>query len=686
MKKILLAIGLSIGFSSLQAQYWQLPNISIGQNPGGLNTDVEEPLAGVTGWTSIQAASATAVWTAAQTLPFAFQFNGSAVTQYKVSSTGVLTFDVASPLAAPSATNLALPNSAIPNNSICVWGVNCSGANDNIVTKTFGTAPNRQYWVQFSSCSNVANANIFAYWALVFDETTNKIHIVDQRTAATSGVTAIAITAGIQLTSTSAISVAGSPSLASTTGTTAGSDDTPIDNTYYTFTPGVQPANDAAIMGMTPKILTKGSFATVGNNVAVTAKVQNIGSATMSSYTIKINDGAATQSFPQTTPLVSGGISNIPINYAMTTTGIKPIKLWVELTGDSNHLNDTTTSEFGGATFTPLHTPVFEEATGTWCQWCPRGAVFMDSLVKTHPDAVAIAVHNADPMAVAVYDAGMAPLIGGYPSGLVDRKEEKDPSEFLTAYTDHKTDFGVGDITINQPTIAGSAMTVKVDVKMAIATKPSYNYQLALVVTEDDVHGTTAAYNQANAYAGGANGVMGGFELLPSTVPAAQMYYNHVARMISGSFIGQTASLPGTMTAGSTYSYTFNWTAPAGTVLYKCKANVLLICGLSGEVHNGKWMGAYPTSVNTVLNEEDFNVFPNPSNDYLNLDFTLQAASDVMVSMTDLTGKTVYTNTLKNLNGSQGLVINTSYLSDGMYMLSVKTAGGNITRKVSVAH
>jgi hypothetical protein len=30
MKKILLAIGLSIGFSSLQAQYWQLPNISIG--------------------------------------------------------------------------------------------------------------------------------------------------------------------------------------------------------------------------------------------------------------------------------------------------------------------------------------------------------------------------------------------------------------------------------------------------------------------------------------------------------------------------------------------------------------------------------------------------------------------------------------------------------------------------------
>ncbi len=685
MKKILLFLGLSIGFYSLQAQYWQLPNISIGQNPGGLNTDVEEPITVVTGWTSIQATSSTPVWSATQTLPFAFQFNGAAVTQYKVSTSGVLTFDVATALAAPSATNAALPNAAIPDKSICAWGVTCTGTNDNIATKTFGTAPNRQFWIQFSSASYPTNATIFTYWAFVLDETTNKIHIVDQRTGASSGSAVLSITAGIQISSSSAISVFGSPSLTSTTTTTSG-DDTYIDNTYYTFTPGVQPVNDAAVMNMTPKMLTNGSFATVGNNVAVTAKVQNIGSATMSSYTIKINDGATTQSFPQTTPLASGGISTIPINYAMTSTGIKPIKLWIELTGDSNHLNDTTTSEFGGASFTPLHTPVFEEATGTWCQWCPRGAVFMDSLLKTHPDAVAIAVHNNDPMTVAVYDAGMGPLIGGYPSGLVDRKEEKDPSTFLTAYTDHKADFGVGDITIYQPTIVGSAMTVKVDVKMAIATKPSYNYQLALVVTEDQMHGTATTWNQANAYAGGANGVMGGFELLPSTVPAAQMYYNHVARMISGSFIGQTASLPGTMTAGTTYTYTFNWTAPAGTVLYKCKANALLICGLSGQVHNGKWMGAYPTSVNNILKEEDFNVFPNPSNDYLNLDFTLQAASDVMVSMTDLTGKTVYTNSLKNLNGSQGLVINTSSMTDGMYMLSVKTSGGNITRKVSVAH
>ncbi len=686
MKKLFLLLGLSMGFSAVQAQYWQLPNITIGQNPGGLNTDVEEPLAGVTGWTSIQAASATPVWSATQNLPFAFQFNGAPVTQYKISTTGVLTFDVATALPAPSATNAALPNAAIPNNSLCVWGINCSGANDNIVTKTFGTAPNRQYWVQYSSCSNVANANIFAYWAFVFDETTNKIHIADQRTAATSGATAIAITAGIQFTSSSAISVAGSPALASTTAATAGNNDLPNDNTYYTFSVGTQPSKDAAVLSMTPNAVTLGSFATVGGNVAVSVKLQNIGSTAMTSYNIKLNDGATTQNYPQSTALASGAITTIPISYAMTSTGIKPIKLWVELTGDADLSNDSSKSEFGGASFTPVHTPVFEEATGTWCQWCPRGAVFMDSLEKVHPDAVAIAVHNADPMTVTVYDAGMGPLIGGYPSGLVDRKVEEDPSDFLTAYTTHKGDFGVGDITINQPTIVGNAMTVKVDVKMAITTKPNYDYRLALVVTEDDMHGTGSTWNQSNAYAGGANGIMGGYESLPSSVPAAQMYYDHVARMISGSFNGQSGSLPGAMTAGSTYSYTFNWTAPAGTVLHKCKANALLICGLSGEIHNGKWVGAYPTSVNNILKEENLTIFPNPSNDYLNIEFTMSQASDVVVSMTDMTGKTVYQNLLKNLNGSQGLVISTSSMTNGMYSLSMKTAEGTITRKVTIAH
>lgn len=446
------------------------------------------------------------------------------------------------------------------------------------------------------------------------------------------------------------------------------------------------PANDLSLVASTPSAASYKSYATVGGNVSVQGLVKNLGASTVTSYTVKLNDGTTTQSFPQTASLIPYTSTTFSLNYPMTSTGIKPIKMWVEYTGDAIHTNDSSFSEFGGATFTPVNTPVFEEATGTWCQWCPRGAVFMDSLVKVHPDVVAIAVHNSDPMTVATYDAGMGPLIGGYPSGLVGRKLEADPSDFLTEYTNHLADFGVADLTVVQPTLTGNTLQVKVDVKMAVSTKPSYDYRLALVVTSDDVHGTATSWNQANAYAGGANGVMGGFELLPSTVPAAQMYYDHVARDITGGFTGVSGSLPGTMTAGSTYSYTFNWTVPAGVELQKSKANVLLISGLSGEVQNGKWKGAFPTSVKDIVAAGQLNIFPNPSNDYLNLDFTLNATSTVTISMIDVTGKAVYNNKLSNLTGNQGLVINTSNLANGVYSLSLQTTEGTITRKVTIAH
>ena len=446
------------------------------------------------------------------------------------------------------------------------------------------------------------------------------------------------------------------------------------------------PANDLSLVASTPSAASYKSYATVGGNVSVQGLVKNLGASTVTSYTVKLNDGTTTQSFPQTASLIPYTSTTFSLNYPMTSTGIKPIKMWVEYTGDAIHTNDSSFSEFGGATFTPVNTPVFEEATGTWCQWCPRGAVFMDSLVKVHPDVVAIAVHNSDPMTVATYDAGMGPLIGGYPSGLVGRKLEADPSDFLTEYTNHLADFGVADLTVAQPTLTGNTLQVKVDVKMAVSTKPSYDYRLALVVTSDDVHGTATSWNQANAYAGGANGVMGGYELLPSTVPAALMYYDHVARDITGGFTGVSGSLPGTMTAGSTYSYTFNWTVPAGVELQKSKANVLLISGLSGEVQNGKWKGAFPTSVKDIVAAGQLNIFPNPSNNYLNLDFTLNATSTVTISMIDVTGKAVYNNKLSNLTGNQGLVINTSNLANGVYSLSLQTTEGTITRKVTIAH
>ncbi|MBL7755136.1 MAG: choice-of-anchor J domain-containing protein [Chitinophagaceae bacterium] len=463
---------------------------------------------------------------------------------------------------------------------------------------------------------------------------------------------------------------------------------------YLLFLDNIQvkvlPANDGALLDMTPDIASYRSFATVGSPVAVQGLFQNQGSATVTSYTVKVNDGSTTQSYPQTANVLPYGTHIFSLNYNMPSTGIKPIKMWAEVGGDNNHVNDSTSSEFGGATFTPTPTVVFEEATGTWCGWCPRGAVYMDSIAKMHPEVVAIAVHNNDPMTVAAYDAGIGDLVGGYPSGVVGRKVEADPSEFFTAYNDHKNDFSVGDITVGTPTITGSTMTVKADVKMAVNTKPNYDYRVALVVTEDGMTGTAASWAQANYYSGAAApnlvGAGHNWDNEPNPVPASSMEYDHVARDIMGGFTGVAGSLPATMTAGTTYSYTFNWTIPAGFRPWMAKANVLLISGLSGEVQNGKWVNVKPASVDDVNAVNDVKVFPNPTSNYLNLEFTMNTTSDVLVTMTDITGKTVYSQNLNNLNGNQGLVIPTGSMTDGIYVLSVKTKEGTSTQKVTVRH
>lgn len=66
-----------------------------------------------------------------------------------------------------------------------------------------------------------------------------------------------------------------------------------------------------------------------------------------------------------------------------------------------------------------------EEATGTWCTWCPRGAVFMAKMKEDYPDDfIGIAVHNQDPMTLTSYNTGLTNLPGfsGFPSVVVRRQ------------------------------------------------------------------------------------------------------------------------------------------------------------------------------------------------------------------------------------------------------------------------
>jgi hypothetical protein len=340
---------------------------------------------------------------------------------------------------------------------------------------------------------------------------------------------------------------------------------------------------------------------------------------------------------------------------------------------------------------------VGEEATGTWCQWCPRGAVYMDLFEETYQDYwIGIAVHNGDPMTDATYDEGMGTLIGGYPSAIVDRGADVDPSGMTADFLERlQTDPAA--VLLNGATWDPATRVLEVSVKTTFSQNASNSYKVACALTEDGVTGTDGGYNQSNAYAGGGNGVMGGYEALPNPVPAAQMVYDHVARSIAPSFAGSSNSFPASINAGEDYISNFSFTLPADW-----DENNMHIIGLlmdpSGRIDNGS-----STSISTAVDNGyelgpnlgvgeafDFNIddalviYPNPATDVLNVTVTSLNDDNNGISIYNYAGQLVHHFELNVNNGSWNFEVDLSTYAKGLYSIEYKTSQSKVIKKFVV--
>jgi hypothetical protein len=308
----------------------------------------------------------------------------------------------------------------------------------------------------------------------------------------------------------------------------------------------------------------------------------------------------------------------------------------------------------------------------------------MDSMAKTHPNNFSlIAVHNGDPMVVAAYDSYLGSKIGGYPSMLIDRREELDPSDLFDVYDEQKDYFGYADITLTDVPAPGFSYSLKATVKPAINLNG--DYRLAMVLVEDDVKGTESGYAQANYYSGGASGNMGGYESKPSKVPAKDMVYNHVARMIVPGVNGAAGSLPASMTAGSNYDYTFNTTIPQPYHRNEMHAVVMLIRNSDGVVLNTQ-NKTVPVGISNVAAAlEAVRIVPNPATDKATVRFTVTENTTANVMVYDMTGRVVFSTTAADFaTGAHSIDINTSNLPAGAYTVKLQTAKGATTQPLSV--
>ena len=454
------------------------------------------------------------------------------------------------------------------------------------------------------------------------------------------------------------------------------------------------PSNDIALTAIAPTTGSPNSYATGGSNITVIGQVFNNGASTISSYNVKyiFNGGSVV------TNAVTG-VSIAPFTSATFTattpvtmpTAVGPyqLKVWAELAGDPNATNDSAAMDtLNTVSFMPVKVLAFEEGTGTWCQWCPRGAVYMDSLHTLYGDGVSlVAVHNStsDPMQLPAYDALISSKVSGYPSVLVDRRLSIDPSQALDAYTAMHDDFGFATVGAT-PTLTGSNLSVAVTVKPALNLT---NAKLALVITEDEVSGTGAGWSQANAYSGSTTTFLTGggvnYNLLPNPIPASQMKYEFVARSIDPSPTGGSGLLPASMTYGTDYNYTFTKTLTSSWVTNKLHGIVLLLDGANGAVLNSKNFSLTVGISDVKAGVENFIIRPNPASTQATLVFDLKNKENVQIEVYDMLGRSVYAAPATMMNaGTVRVDIPLSNLATGMYNVKVQTENGTIVEKLNV--
>jgi hypothetical protein len=231
---------------------------------------------------------------------------------------------------------------------------------------------------------------------------------------------------------------------------------------------------------------------------------------------------------------------------------------------------------------------LIEEGTGTWCGWCPRGIVMMETAREEYAEIYnCIALHSNDRMANASTSEVIAAYFEGFPSAMVNRWEVIDPQvAALDYYYERvlKNPTWAGIESIEVTNVSDQEATIVSKAKFTFDEENADRYRVAYYLTEDGI----GPYPQTNSYAGGRNGEMGGWESKAATVMTV---YNDVARLLLGGLDGFSNSYPEKIVAGQEYSHTISapLTAITGESYF---VTAFIIDTVTGEVVNSQLVKA----------------------------------------------------------------------------------------------
>lgn len=218
----------------------------------------------------------------------------------------------------------------------------------------------------------------------------------------------------------------------------------------------------------------------------------------------------------------------------------------------------------------PVKRVFLEQFTGAWCGWCVDGSVVIDNLLAQYPNQlIAVKVHQGDGMEIPKVMADtLRSFVAGYPSGAIDRMLFTGQqtvgigrnlwSTYVRQQMAMTADVGIEITNVN---FDPSTRKITADVTATFVKSASGDLRINLIVVEDNVTGTGAAYDQKNFISNNAGFVGHPYYSKPATITG----YKHrsVVRSYAGGVWGVKGIIPGVAQTGTPYTAKFSYTLPA---------------------------------------------------------------------------------------------------------------------------
>jgi len=363
-----------------------------------------------------------------------------------------------------------------------------------------------------------------------------------------------------------------------------------------------------------------------------------------------------------------------------------------DMTADENVADNSANITFNPvANVNEYKAAVVEEATGSWCPWCTRGTIYLDEMSKRFgKNFVGVAVHNQDQMVLGDYDGAITSFPGftGFPSVIFNRRIVLDPSEIVQPVVADIQSAPVAAITVGGEMDNGLLKSsIELNFMQDVV---GANHRVAIILTEDDIRGDGSnAWLQANAYAGGGAGVMGGMELLGGAISPDLFPYDHVGRALIGNYQGVAGEVVGDYAIGDVESYIFPdfFMNPAWNTDNMHVVAVLMDAG--GTIVNAvstKFSDAIANGLSTSTEDIELSsleVYPNPVQETANIVLGLETTKEVKVTLVNNLGQKVSSQYYGSLSGNQSLSYDFSEVNTGLYFLNIALDDQVITKRIT---